>query len=56
MARLPRRYGFDSRHPVQWEVEPLEPAELRRLVLAAIAPYVDRDVLTGPGPAGYADD
>ncbi|MFK4071879.1 HNH endonuclease [Streptomyces sp. NPDC029674] len=37
-------YGFDPR-PVQWEVEALEPAELQRLVLAAIAPYVDRDVL-----------
>ncbi|MGW3459853.1 hypothetical protein ACWDE9_09760 [Streptomyces olivaceoviridis] len=40
-----RRYGFDPRRPVQWEVEALEPAELRRLVLAAVAPYVDRDVL-----------
>ncbi|WP_326614491.1 hypothetical protein OG949_40105 [Streptomyces scopuliridis] len=40
-----RRYGFDPRRPVQWEVEALEPAELQRLVLAAVAPYVDRDVL-----------
>jgi hypothetical protein len=40
-----RRHGFDPRRPVQWEVEALEPAELRRLVLAAVAPYVDRDVL-----------
>ncbi|MFD9038708.1 hypothetical protein [Streptomyces bottropensis] len=40
-----RRYGFDSRRPAQWEVEALEPAELRRLVLAAVDPYVDRDVL-----------
>ncbi|GGV51065.1 hypothetical protein [Streptomyces spectabilis] len=40
-----RRYGFDPRYPVQWEVEALDPAELRRLVLAAVAPYVDRDVL-----------
>ncbi|MFG2480886.1 hypothetical protein [Streptomyces fagopyri] len=38
-----RRYGFD--HPVQWEVEALEPDELQRLVLAAVAPYVDRGVL-----------
>jgi hypothetical protein len=30
---------------VQWEVEALEPAELQRLVLAAVAPYIDRDVL-----------
>jgi hypothetical protein len=37
--------GFDPRRPVQWEVEALEPAELRRLVLAAVDPYVDRDVL-----------
>lgn len=40
-----RSYGFDPRRPVQWEVEALEPAELRRLVLAADDPYVDRDVL-----------
>lgn len=40
-----RRHGFDPRHPVQWEVEALEPAELRRLVLAAVDPYIDRDVL-----------
>ncbi|MFZ3562911.1 hypothetical protein ACOKM5_44050 [Streptomyces sp. BH097] len=39
------RYGFDRRHPVQWEVEALEPDELQRLVLAAVAPYVDRAVL-----------
>lgn len=32
-------------HPVQWEVEALEPDELRRLVLAAVDPYVDRQVL-----------
>ncbi|MFB0620272.1 hypothetical protein [Streptomyces sp. AGS-58] len=30
---------------MQWEVEALEPAELRRLVLAAVAPYIDRDLL-----------
>ncbi|MEU3071643.1 MULTISPECIES: hypothetical protein [unclassified Streptomyces] len=29
---------------MQWEVEALPPEELRRLVLAAVAPYVDRDV------------
>ncbi|MFF4717375.1 hypothetical protein ACFY2V_39170 [Streptomyces eurythermus] len=40
-----RRYGFDPRRPVQWEVEALEPDELRRLVFAAVAPYVGRDVL-----------
>lgn len=40
-----RRYGFDIDHPVQWEVEALEPDELQRLVLAAVAPYVDRGVL-----------
>ncbi|WP_329012286.1 hypothetical protein [Streptomyces sp. NBC_00690] len=26
---------------VQWEVEALEPAELRCLVLAAVTPYID---------------
>lgn len=40
-----RRYGFDIEHPVQWEVEALEPAEMQRLVLAAVAPYIDRQVL-----------
>ncbi|MFE4801930.1 hypothetical protein ACFRFL_45150 [Streptomyces sp. NPDC056708] len=30
---------------MQWEVEALEPAELQRLVLAAVDPYVDRAVL-----------
>ncbi len=40
-----RRYGFDPACPVQWEVEALEPAELQSLVLAAVDPYVDRDVL-----------
>ncbi|MEU2133179.1 hypothetical protein [Streptomyces sp. NPDC018352] len=40
-----RRYGFDPRRPVQWEVETLEPAELQRLVLTAVDPYIDRDVL-----------
>ncbi|MFF4324506.1 hypothetical protein [Streptomyces sp. NPDC001568] len=40
-----RRYGFDIENPVQWEVEALEPDELQRLVLAAVDPYIDRDVL-----------
>ncbi|MER5853748.1 hypothetical protein ABT126_44460 [Streptomyces sp. NPDC002012] len=40
-----RRHGFDIERPVQWEVEALEPDELRRLVLAAVAPYIDRQVL-----------
>jgi hypothetical protein len=35
-----RRYGFDPRCPVQWEVEALEPAEPRLLVLAAVDPDV----------------
>jgi hypothetical protein len=39
------RYGLNPPHPVQWEVEALEPAELQRLVLAAVDPYIDRDVL-----------
>ncbi|WP_438490808.1 hypothetical protein [Streptomyces sp. S186] len=30
---------------LQWEVEALEPDELQRLVLAAVAPYIDREVL-----------
>ncbi|MFG2622542.1 hypothetical protein ACGFXC_33505 [Streptomyces sp. NPDC048507] len=38
-----RRHGFDIEHPVQWEVEALEPDELQRLVLAAVDPYIDRD-------------
>ncbi|MEU3407645.1 hypothetical protein ABZ766_27375 [Streptomyces sp. NPDC006670] len=40
-----RRYGFDIEHPVQWEVEALEPDELQSLVLAAVDSYIDRDVL-----------
>ncbi|MFE2249920.1 hypothetical protein [Streptomyces lavendulae] len=39
------RYGFDIERPVQWEVEALEPDEIQRLVLAAVDPYIDRDVL-----------
>ncbi|MFF3489638.1 hypothetical protein ACFYXC_41455 [Streptomyces sp. NPDC002701] len=40
-----RRYGFDPVHSVQWQVEALEPDELQRLVLTALTPYVDRDIL-----------
>ena len=40
-----RRYDLDPARPVQWEVEALEPDELQRLVLAAVDPYIDRDVL-----------
>ncbi|MFF9206311.1 hypothetical protein ACF1AE_31830 [Streptomyces sp. NPDC014986] len=40
------RYDCDPRCPVQWEVEALDPAELRRLVLAVVAPYIDEKVLT----------
>ncbi|WP_406251952.1 hypothetical protein OH786_00015 [Streptomyces atratus] len=39
------KHAHDPAHPVQWEVEALEPAELQRLVLAAVDPYVDRDIL-----------
>ncbi|MFF5860759.1 hypothetical protein ACFY8B_35075 [Streptomyces sp. NPDC012751] len=40
-----RRYGLDPGRPVQWEVEALDPAELQRLVLAAVAPHIDQAVL-----------
>ncbi|WP_406016704.1 hypothetical protein OG520_40120 (plasmid) [Streptomyces sp. NBC_00984] len=30
---------------MQWEVEALDPTELQRLVLAAVAPYIDQAVL-----------
>ena len=40
-----RRYGFDIDHPAQWEVEALEPEELQCLVLAAVDPYIDCEVL-----------
>ncbi|MGW2492121.1 hypothetical protein ACWCV9_33570 [Streptomyces sp. NPDC001606] len=40
-----RQYGFDVREPVQWEVEALPPEELHRLVLDALAPYVDPRIL-----------
>ncbi|MET9694500.1 hypothetical protein ABZY81_39870 [Streptomyces sp. NPDC006514] len=47
-----RRYGFDIEHPAQWEVEALEPDELRRLVLAAVDPYVAAGPRTADRPAG----
>lgn len=40
-----RRYQLDPARPVQWEVEALDPAELQRLVLAAVDPHTDRAVL-----------
>ncbi|MEU9015851.1 hypothetical protein AB0D12_40640 [Streptomyces sp. NPDC048479] len=40
-----RCYGFDLDRPVQWEVEALDPAELRRLVLDAVEPHIDRALL-----------
>ncbi|WP_434600148.1 hypothetical protein [Streptomyces sp. A5-4] len=40
-----RRHDLDPTHPVQWEVEALDAAELRRLVLAAVTPFVDVGVL-----------
>ncbi|MFJ4478784.1 hypothetical protein [Streptomyces xanthochromogenes] len=40
-----RRHGFPIEDPVQWEVEALEPDALRRLVLAAVDPYIDRQAL-----------
>ncbi|MFK0142713.1 hypothetical protein [Streptomyces murinus] len=40
-----RRYGLDPARPVQWEVEALDPAELRRLVAAAVALHIDHAVL-----------
>ncbi|MGW1364748.1 hypothetical protein ACWCQP_46000 [Streptomyces chartreusis] len=39
-----RRHGFDLDRPVQWEVEALEPAELKRLTLEAVDAYTDREV------------
>ncbi|MCX4902308.1 hypothetical protein OHU11_41445 (plasmid) [Streptomyces sp. NBC_00257] len=44
-AGFASRYGLDPGRPVQWEVETLDPAELQRLVLASIAPYIDQAVL-----------
>ncbi|MEU0670919.1 hypothetical protein ABZ508_34445 [Streptomyces lavendulocolor] len=39
------RHGLERTRPVQWEVEALDPAELQRLVLDAVAAYVDRAAL-----------
>ncbi|MCB5910369.1 hypothetical protein LIU39_23865 [Streptomyces sp. SF28] len=39
------RYELDPGQPVQWEVEALDPAELQRLVLDAVALYIDNAVL-----------
>lgn len=39
------RHGLARSEPVQWEVEALDPAELRRLVLEAVEPFVDRAAL-----------
>lgn len=39
------RHDLDPARPVQWEVEALDPTELHRLVLAAVAPYIDQTVL-----------
>jgi len=43
-VRPPIRLATDQ--PVQWEVEALDPTKLQRLVLAAVASYIDRRVLT----------
>ncbi|MDV5143270.1 hypothetical protein R1T08_02825 [Streptomyces sp. SBC-4] len=40
-----RRHGFDIERPVQWEVEALEPDELKRLVLDAVTAYTDLEIL-----------
>ncbi|MGW3390484.1 hypothetical protein [Streptomyces cinereoruber] len=45
-AGFARQYELDPGQPVQWEVEALDPTELQRLVLAAVAPHIDRRVLT----------
>lgn len=44
-AKFAARHDLDPARPVQWEVEALDPAELHRLVLAAVAPYIDQTVL-----------
>jgi hypothetical protein len=36
------RYGLDPATPAQWEVEALDPAELRRLVEVTITRWIDR--------------
>ncbi|MFC8663987.1 hypothetical protein [Streptomyces sp. NPDC057199] len=40
-----RRHGFDLDCPVQWEVEALEPADFKRLVMEAVEMYLDRAAL-----------
>ncbi|MFH9424600.1 hypothetical protein [Streptomyces sp. NPDC017529] len=42
-----RCHGFDPVRPAQWEGEALGRHELQRLVLAAVAPYIDRHVFAG---------
>ncbi|MFJ5680854.1 hypothetical protein [Streptomyces sp. NPDC093097] len=44
-ARFASRYGLDLARPVQWEVEAIDPTEFQRLLLAAVAPYLDQAVL-----------
>jgi hypothetical protein len=39
------RHGLDHRSPVQWEVEALDPAALRTMLLDAVEPHVDRGQL-----------
>lgn len=39
------QYGFALEEPVQWEVEALDPGQLRRLVLAAVDRHIDRAAL-----------
>ncbi|MFD9688449.1 hypothetical protein ACFWXO_22150 [Kitasatospora sp. NPDC059088] len=39
------KYDFDPARPVQWEVEALDRNDLHALLMAAIEPYVDHDVL-----------
>ncbi|MEN2416489.1 hypothetical protein AABB02_00040 [Streptomyces rimosus] len=40
-----RRHGLAPARPMQWEDEALDPIELQRLVLAAVAPHIDRAIL-----------
>ncbi len=49
------RYDLDPAHPVQWEVEGLDPAALRAMLLAAVEPFLDRGALAGAALA-EADD
>ncbi|MEU0634062.1 hypothetical protein [Streptomyces sp. NPDC005989] len=41
MGGVRRPIRLDPGQPVQWEVEVLDPTELQRLVLAAVAPYIE---------------